>query len=274
LIPASPVLDPNSAAQVSWLSGAVTGTPSPAIANLYNYGVPIWEADASTPRYRIDCVKPWGTCGLELEAVPIPDGATATPVEKDGAMVIVDHVAKRSYEFYEAQKLNGIWQAGWGGVLAIDGDGVGSPTNSATGSAVSRLAGVIRISEIKAGVIDHALVFSTDNACTSTYRYPAAKTDGRSTRTDCIPEGARIQLDPRIDVEALPMTSGERMVARALQKYGAYAIDNGGAKMAFIFEVPSGEADPYPSVGLTRDYFGMNGIPWRSLRVLRSWTGS
>lgn len=273
LIPAAPALDPNSGAQVAWLSGTVSATANPAVANLYNYGVPIWEADAATPKYKIDCVKAWGTCGLELELVPVPDGATATPVEKDGAMVVVDASTNRSYEFYEGQKLNSVWQAGWGGVLSTVGDGVGTAANSATGSAVSRLAGVVRISEIKAGVIDHALVFSTDNACTSTFRYPAAKTDGRSNRSDCVPEGARIQLDPSIDVDALPMTSGERIVAKALQRYGAYAIDNGGAKMAFIFEVPSGEADPYASVGLTRDYFAMNAIPWRSLRVLKSWTG-
>jgi hypothetical protein len=70
------------------------------------------------------------------------------------------------------------------------------------------------------------------------------------------------------------LTPGERAVAKALQTYGAYAMDNGGARMAYIFEVPSGEADPYPSVGFTSDYFGMNKIPWTKLRVLASWNGA
>ncbi len=43
--------------------------------------------------------------------------------------------------------------------------------------------------------------------------------------------------------------------------------------MAFIFENPAGEANPYPRAGLEWDYFAMDGIPWRSLRVLRQWDG-
>src|SRR3712207_7342544 len=50
---------------------------------------------------------------------------------------------------------------------------------------------------------------------------------------------ARVQLDPSIDVSALPdLSHAERTVARALQVHGAYNIDVGGATMAFIFEMP------------------------------------
>ena len=138
---------------------------------------------------------------------------------------------------------------------------------------MSRLAGVIRADEIARGRIDHALVFSTANAC-PTHRYPASKSDGRSRRSDCVPEGARIQLDPSIDVDSLPgITGGERAVARALQLYGAYAIDSGGAALAVIFEAPTAEPDPYPAAGLDRDYFPMIHIPWERVRLLRQWDG-
>ncbi len=268
LIPPAPALDPLGPDMVAHLSSG----HHPGVANLYDYGVPIWDADASTPRHTIDCLRSWGQCGLEQEPVPIPVGATATPVTKDGAMVVIDWSTRRSYEFYEAENVDGAWRAGWGSVVSIDGTGA---EGQAVGAGVSRLAGVVRTFEMAQGHIDHALVFSTDNACQGVYRYPATKTDGRSSRADCIPEGTRVQLDPAIDVDSLPgLTPGERTVARALQRYGAYAIDNGGARMAFIFETPSGEGDPYAAVGFGGDYYGMDRIPWGALRVLKSWDGA
>jgi hypothetical protein len=265
-IPARPVLDNRSPLMVAHLSGGL----HPAIANLYDYGVPIWEADAATPTHAVRCLRPWGSCELQRQPVPVPDGAYPSR-GSDAAMVVVDAGSSRSFEFFEAGSTGAGWTAGWGGV--VDTRGQGTP-GAAVGAGVSRLAGVVRVAEVERGVIDHALVFSTNNACRWNPRYPASKSDGASVRPDCIPEGARIQLDPAVDVDGLAgLTAGERMVAKALQDYGAYAVDNGGARMAFIFEMPSGEADPYPSIGFTHDYFAMDGIPWQRLRVLRSWHG-
>lgn len=265
-VPTAPALDPRSSSIVrSLASGA-----HPGVANLYAYGVPIFDADSSTPRAPVPCSSPWGVCELSTMPVPVPDDAVATPYANDGAMVVIDQSTRTAYEFWKARKSNGVWTAAWGGVSDLDGPGT---PGSAVGSGISRLAGVVRADEIRRGRIDHALVFSTNNACRSSYRFPASKTDGSSNQADCIAEGARIQLDPSIDLASVPgLTRGERAVARALQLYGAYAIDNGGANMAFVFEVPRGD-DPYPDAGLAWDYFGMDRIPWSGLRVLSSWNG-
>ena len=246
---------------VSYLSGAA----HPGVADIYEFGVPVWDANAATPRYHVNCTEPWGACGLEQTTVPIPDNAKPS-YGSDGAMVVIDWSTRKMYEFWQAGKVNGTWQTSWGGVNNVDGDGT---TNGPIGAGVSRLAGVVRTGEIAQGRINHALVFSTNNACQSVYRYPATKTDGLSARSDCLPEGTRIQLDPSINVDAIAgMSPGERAVAKALQTYGAYAVDNGGANMAFVFETPSGEADPYPGVGMSWDYYGFDHIPWNRLRVL------
>jgi hypothetical protein len=63
-------------------------------------------------------------------------------------------------------------------------------------------------------------------------------------------------------------------VARALKRYGGYAIDSGGARMALIFENPIGQRNPYPGAGFRYDYYDMPHIPWRALRVLRRWNGN
>lgn len=111
-----------------------------------------------------------------------------------------------------------------------------------------------------------------------THRYPATKSDGGNLFNVPVPlpEGARVQLDPAVDVEALPnATPFEKTVAGALQTFGAYNIDNGGYRaMGFSFEVvPPDAPDPYRAAGLVRNYQGMPHIPWDRLRVLRQWDG-
>jgi hypothetical protein len=268
-IPSDPVVDPNSAAMVANLTSA----SSPGIANIYDYGTPIYEADASTPRYSIDCQPPgnWGPCNMEAESIPIPDGATANE-GSDRAMTVVDRAAGKAYCFWRYG--NDHATTAWGNVYPLVDEGDGTPP-VCTGSGLPSVGGVVQLSEIQAGQIDHALVFSTQFCAAGNFRYPAGKTDGTYGGGGAVPEGARIQLDPAIDVAAIPgITAGEVAVARALQQYGAYAGDCGGATMAFTFEHPGDGADPYPGVGFQYDYFHMDRIPWDSLRVLRSWDGS
>lgn len=243
---------------------------SEQVVDLYEFGVPVWEADGATDRYRVKCTKRWGRCPFAGLRVPIPDDASASR-GSDGAMVVIDRTRGRAYEFWQARRKRGRWVASWGDVSPLDGDG---RNIEATGSGISRLAGVVRLHEIERGQIDHALVFSTENACRDRFRYPANQTDGHSDRSDCIPHGTRIRLDPSVSIETIPgITPGERAMAEALQTYGAYAIDQGGAGMAFIFEAPNGRSNPYPAAGFEFDYFQPEHIPWDRLQVLAGPSG-
>jgi hypothetical protein len=264
-VPAAPVLDPRTGIVVAHLASR------PAIADLYEYGFPVYTASISTPRYPVDCTKPWGTCGLERQPVPVPLGARPS-TGTDAAMVVIDPGTGQEFDFWQARRTStGGWGASWGAVSDLAGDG---RTDGATGPGLPVLGGLVRTAEITNGVIDHALAFSTDAACRSVFRYPAWKTDGASTRTDCVPEGARLQLDPSINVKAIPgITPAEVAVARAMQVYGAYVRDNGGATMAFGFESPTTGVDPYPAAGLRWDYAAMPHVPWQRMRLLRSWDG-
>jgi hypothetical protein len=265
-IPANPVLDPNSATIAGYL-----GSEGKATADLYEYGNPVWEATASTPHYNVTCTENWGTCPLSAAPIPIPASAEASS-GSDGSMVVIDWSTRTGYDFWRARKTSSGWTAAWGTVFSIDGMGT---EGGATGAGMPLLAGMIRAYEIEQGYIDHALTFATDNACRTVLRYPASKTDGSSSQANCIPEGARVQLNPSINVDAIPgITPAERMIAHALQIYGAYADNNGGAKMAFSFENPINRPNPYPAAGLAWDYYGMPHIPWNQLRVLSRWNGS
>jgi len=261
---ASPSVDPNSAAIVRELANGKH------IANLVEFGVTLRVADSTTPRYRVSFAYAgeWGPHPFGSDTVPIPKG-TPVPPGSDGHLCIVDPARNAVYSFWQARYNAGgdTWSAGWGAKVALDGDGR-ETLGSSTGAGISRYACVIRASEIAAGDIPHALFFSTNMAARRVFRFPATKTDGANMAgvATPIPEGARVQLDPHIDVDALPgITRGERTVARALQRYGAYCGDNGGARMAFLFEYTT--SDAYRKAGLGWDYFDMTHIPWSRLRV-------
>lgn len=266
-IPAAPALDPNSGAIAAYLSSELK-----AYADLYEYGTPVWEASVSDPFNTVSCTESWGTCQLSQQQIPIP--AVAEPSGgSDGSMVVIDSSTHMGYDFWRASRTSlTSWSAGWGTRFEMGGPGTGG---GATGAGVPLLAGLPRLAEMAQGLISHALAFASNNTCASVYRYPASKTDGKSGQSNCIPEGARIQLDPSIDVDAIPgITPGEKIVAHALQTYGAYCKDTGGAKLAFGFENPAGKPNPYPALGFSWDYYDMPHIPWSRLRVLSNWSGS
>jgi hypothetical protein len=266
-IPPSPALDPSSASIAGYL-----GSEMKAYADLYEYGTPVWEASSSDPYNSVKCTEPWGTCALTQQMIPIP-AAAGTSGGSDGSMVVIDKTTNTGYDFWRASRTSTTsWTSSWGTRFNMEGSGT---EGGATGAGVPLLAGLPRLSEMAQGHIGHALAFISDNTCASVYRYPASKTDGKSGQSNCIPEGTRIQLDPSINIDALPgITPGEKTVAHALQTYGAYCKDSGGSKLAFGFEDPIGKTNPYPSVGFSWDYYDMPHIPWNQLRVLHQWNGS
>lgn len=279
-VKANPVLDPNSASITAYLSG---GTRQ-QIASLYDYGWPVFNADAATPRVSVTSTMNWGTDPFAGLRVPIPTNLQAN-AGSDGHAAVIDWTTGRIYEFWQLKKVDAThWTTSWGQVTPNAFTGVGNERlggGSSKGSGTSGLGGLVRTREMRAGVIDHALEFASNAVTPKAFRWPATKTDGTNMAgvplSSTIPEGARLRLDPTIDLARIPgITKGELAVGRALQKYGAYCTDQGGARLSIGFEHPMGDpaGDPYPGVGFGWDYYHMSHIPWDKLQVLRSWDGS
>ena len=264
LISPDPVVDPNSDPMIA----SVESTRA-LHANLVEFGIPIYRVTPDTPSHSVTCSGDgWGVCPLAGWPVLIPPDAQPNS-GSDGAMVTVDESSSTIFEFWRASKTDGQWLAEWGAVNSLNGSGWGG---SATGSGASRLGGVIRVAEIAEGTIPHALALQTNNACTA-FRPPALKGDGTSMRADCIPEGARLQLDPALDLNGLNLTRAEWAVARAMQIYGGYVVDAGSAPLSVSFErdlsaPPGVPGDIYQAAGLRWDYDAMDHVPWEKLRVL------
>ena len=259
-ISAHPTLAPNSARLVRELVRS-----GPPVANLYEFGTPVFEADRTSPRTTVRCTDPELPCELAHESVPIPDNARPAP-GADAAMVVVDRSTQTSYEFFRAQRQpDGSWTAASTSRVALTGDG----RHGQTGAGISLLAGLIRTFEIQTGRIQHALDFASQFTCRATFVYPAVKTDGSADQPDCLPMGTRLQLDPAVDVNRLPgLSLAERAIAVALQRYGGYLRNSAATPLAIGFQSPIGEADPYPGAGLKYDYAGLSNIPWNRLRVV------
>lgn len=265
-IPDDAGIDPNSAAMIAYAA-----RENSVYASMAEFGIPIYQAENNTPRFTVECtITWWGPCPFDGYQIPIP--ADARPqTGSDGALVvIVDETSDLVFEFWQAQFADGQWTASFGAVNKLYGSGWGG---SSTGSGASRLAGVILVDEIAAGEIPHALALQTDNICAGIYRQPAIKTDGTSLRADCIPEGARLRLDPTIDLDELELAPAVRTVARAMQVYGGYVVDAGGAPLSLSFERdPEAEdgqiGSVYEQAGLRWDYDNLPGVPWHSLQVI------
>ncbi len=264
-LPSDAPIDPGSAAMIAAVQ------PEPAlVANLVEYGIPIYSTNADTPSYAVNCTEVrYGLCPLAGWPVLIPDGAEPNS-GSDGVLVTVDEASGLIFEFWRAVKSGDHWSTSFGAVNSLRGSGWGG---AATGSGASRLAGVIRMAEISAGHIPHALALQSNNTC-PTFRPPALKSDGTSTKDDCIPEGARLQLDPSLDLNTLDVSVGELAVARAMQRYGGYVMDVSAVPLSVSFELdthasPGTLGSTYEDAGFRWDYDAMEGIPWDKIRVLK-----
>ena len=263
-VPPDPSTDRGSAAMIASVQS------SPGLhANIVTYGIPIYRADAGTPAHEVSCtMTSYGLCPFAGWPVLIPDDARPNS-GVDHVLVTVDEANGISYEFWRAVKSGDRWSTSFAAVNSLRGSGWGG---AATGAGASRLAGVIRIEEIAAGDIPHALALQTNNAC-PTFRPPALKSDGASTRADCIPQGARLQLDPSLDLSTLDLAPGERAVATAMQRYGGYVMDVASTTLSVSFEqdkdaAPGTLGETYQDAGFRWDYDAMERIPWNKLRVL------
>jgi hypothetical protein len=263
-IPANPRLAGNSRPLVQGLA-AVARAGGFLVAS-GRWTVPVYLATSRTPRYRVSLTASWAPA-RSLIGVPIPRGARPDP-SSDGQMAIIDPQTRCEYDFWQARKRAHGWSASWANSLHSTGSGVYPHGLSARGSGFALLAGLIWPEEIARGQIDHALIFSYPLTSAAGFVAPATESDGTANEPDAIPEGALLQLDPRLDVSSFPRY--ERIIARALQRYGMYLADTGQRNVS-LFAV-SGQSyahNPYRTLMPGGDYSPLGDIPLTRFRVIK-----
>lgn len=249
-IPSNPRLLANSDAVVSRMLGfgKLENMGAGDGGTGFDYGVPTYFATASDPEFTLHCTEPWGRCPIEGMKINVPDEARAA-TGTDGHMSIVDTASGWEYDLWTVQSKpqgGGRLTFGWGGRTRIDGDGTGSGANAAN---YGGMAGIVRVEELMAGKIDHALIIAV--SCDSAkFVYPAEKsgrpcTEIGKSNTDAPAMGQRFQLAMSdAQIAALAVPAWQKTILTAMAEYGAYVSDTGSS---WAIDVESGQV--YNSYG-------------------------
>lgn len=244
-IAAGAAYESDSQARVNAIGGNLSSDPS-------QYTYPVYYATSSTPIRPVK-VSGWlsrssangATFGnIESPTVQVRVPAGAQPAAgSDAQVIIIDLTTGDEWGFYNfaaaadgsLTAANGYRYATQGSAAPVHPRGNGF---AARGAGIPYLAGLVRPCEIERGLIEHALAFAYD-APNGTFVYPASKSDGNGTGALTLPEGARLQLDPQLSEAAIRAWGCQGAcltIARALQTYGMYVVDNSGqAKVMMEF---------------------------------------
>lgn len=185
-------------------------------------------------------------------------------------MVILDLATRCEYDFLRVRVEDGNWVADWGNSISMNSRGIYEGGFSARGSGFTQLAGEIWPDELQNGRIGHALIFAIPGPAASGPVPPATETDGTSNAQWALPEGARIQLDPDLDLGSLGLTTYEHTIAVALQEYGMYLVDVNSTGISLeAIDPRSVQGNPYDGLLPDVDYPELPNIPAASFRVLK-----
>ena len=202
-----------------------------------------------------------------LNGVPIPAGAVPDP-SLDAHMTIVDRAAGCEYDLYGAHRGADGWHAVWANSTRIDGSGVYPSGLGAKASGFASLAGLVWPQELRRGRIDHALFFAYPFTRSGGPVSPATASDGRVADAGGLPEGARLQLDPSLDLDRLGLKPYQRTIAEAMQRYGIVLGDTGGAFGLYAVGRQGFSGDPYRGVLPDEDFPSLSPIPIDRFRVV------
>jgi hypothetical protein len=174
-----------------------------------------------------------------MSGVPIPPAAAPDPAG-DHHLTVMDPATNCEYDFWGASKgADGTWSAWWANATMLTGSGIYAGGMATRAAGFANGLGLIRPEDLAAGHIDHALAFGFPDAKAGGPVWPATHSDGNSTATGAIPEGARVQLDPSLDLDSLGLNPWQKIVARALQTYGMFLADSGGTTSLYAENMQS-----------------------------------
>lgn len=302
-------IDPNSATITAALLNAVGPAAAHSTINTTSWSCPIYRVGPTQPDVEVrqtwyepvPAPKPLGKVNPALQtawsAVPIPPTAKAaapTGIDTgDKHCVVWQPSTDKLWEFWHLENTPTaaaptvpVWTAYWGGAIQGVSDSSGAYDPSAwlgaqngwggTACSISVAAGLITLDDCAAGVIDHALAIACPETRAGAWCAPAKRTDGGSALLSSIPEGARLRIDPKVDLESLEMPPFTLMMAKAAQKYGIFIRDSAG-NVPFYAEDPSrliAAGEPNPYTGPSGYFHGQTPqqllatFPWQHVQLL------
>ncbi|MFN8037032.1 MAG: PA14 domain-containing protein [Acidimicrobiia bacterium] len=166
----------------------------------------------------------------------IPAGARPSP-DDDAEMNVISPDHRWVNEIYGAVGPDGggNYSTSWNLLSPIDLQGPGGGADlGIRASGVPAIAGLIRTWELNGGSIKHAIAVSLSQSkmLYGPYVWPAVRDDPFGNQGGHVPMGTFFAIPSNVNVNALGLSAGGLMLAKALQDYGGYVVDTGGAMYA------------------------------------------
>jgi hypothetical protein len=218
-------VDPNSATYLSNMGATAHLHPDWGDWSTSKYGIP-WQivpsSQAGVPM----------TFGYASQSDPGPYPFPANAMVEGGAgsrgdkhVLVIQQGSCTLYETYNSMYTNPGWHAGSGakfnlGTNALRPDG----WTSADAAGLPVFPGLVKVSEVQAGAINHAMRFTVAHTQQG-YIHPATHDASSSTSASLPPMGLRVRLKASVDLSAY---SGPALVIlTAMKRYGLILADNG-----------------------------------------------
>jgi hypothetical protein len=208
------------------------------------YGIPITTGSGAPP-VKMDWTASWGP--TESDPLPCPnasdgnfcypipstasiEGGPSATTGSDRHVLYIDTAGAPSsctlYELYNAQNWTGPdWTAANGAIWHLGSNALRTEGwTSADAAGLPIMPGLVRLAELQAGEIRHAIRF-TMSSIQQAYIHPATHAAGGNTDTSLPPMGLRVRLKASVTV---PGASPEAAVLiTALKKHGMLLADIG-----------------------------------------------
>jgi hypothetical protein len=259
-VPTDTPVDPQSGRYVAKMAGL------DPVVTLRTFTVTVLVADDTSPRYTITPTNRRSP-GFRIDNVPIPAHVAIDP-DDNGHLAILDNSSRCVYELYGLQQRDDAWSADWINATPTDGEGIYPDGLSPRGSGFATTAGLIWPEELRSGNIPHALVFGYPFTRSGGPVDPATRSDGRDTQPAALPIGARLVLDPLLDLNTLGLPPEELTIAVALQRYGMVLGDTSNGFSLYAVNPRSFPADPYTSTWGNVTFIDLGKIPFDRMQVL------
>jgi hypothetical protein len=132
------------------------------------------------------------------------------------------------YEIFAAHQTGpGQWRAGSGAIFDLNSNELRHTSwTSADAAGLPIIPGLIRYDEVEAGAIEHALRFTIPHTQAS-YVWPGRHKASSNSSANVPPMGLRFRLRADFDISNYSLTN--RVILKALKKYGMFLADNGSA---------------------------------------------
>jgi hypothetical protein len=219
-------LSPHSAA---WIHDAQAHSGTHVSLVLGDWGMPVYRSKASDPLVRITSSGHTVRFHMPSKARPM--------IGQDAALTVIDRSTNQVVGLFGAHLSGGRWSVSGLSRYRYSSNGIagglpgGRKQNFGHRGIPASVPAVTR-AEIRRGRIRHRLEMYWHETAARTPEGKSAyfpMTGSESGHSGVVPEGAVIRIKGSVNLQRLHLSPAARVIARALQKYGAVIGDNAGS---------------------------------------------